>query len=101
MDNILLKLPKDYRNDIRKAIKILKDEGSLEIYIFGSLVQGNFKKNSDIDIAVKGLPKGKYFEIGGKLMMELEHNFDLIKIDDENNRFADYIKKNEELIRVA
>lgn len=59
------KIPEKYHNDIDKAIKILKDEGCNEIYLFGSLVNGDFHENSDIDFAVNGLPEKKYFKVMG------------------------------------
>jgi predicted nucleotidyltransferase len=55
----------------------LRKEGCKEIYLFGSLVHGDFPDKSDIDLAVKGLEKRHYFKILGKLMMALEHSVDL------------------------
>ena len=97
----LNKLPLDYINDVNKAVNILKSAGCSEIYIFGSLVSGLYKKTSDIDLAVKGLPKKIFFKISGKLMMELEHRFDLVELDDEDNNFSKFILENEVFIRVA
>lgn len=34
----------------------LKSLGAKRVIIFGSLIEGGFKLNSDIDIAVEGLP---------------------------------------------
>ena len=45
---------------------------------------------SDIDIAVKGIPSGSYFEIYAKLMMQLHHPVDLIPLE-RDNRFGDKI----------
>ena len=98
---IIDELPDSYRKDIRKAIEILLTEGCTEVYLFGSLARGEFDENSDIDLAVKGLPRGKYFEVGGKLMMHLHHGIDIIKIDDDHSRFAKIIKSRNNLIRVA
>ena len=35
-----------------------KENGANEVFIFGSIANGKFNENSDIDIAVKGI-KGK------------------------------------------
>ena len=35
--------------------QILKENGAKEVFIFGSLANGKFNENSDIDIAVKGM----------------------------------------------
>ncbi len=94
------KLPDGYRNDIETAINILTGEGCKEIYLFGSLVNGDNTDKSDIDLAVTGLRKGDFFEIFGKLMMSLEHPVDLINLEKEN-RFVTMLKRKGELYRVA
>jgi predicted nucleotidyltransferase len=86
-------LPEKYQKDIDKAIQILKNEGCNEIFIFGSLVTGALHENSDIDFAVNGLPEDKYFKVMGKLMLELENSFDLIDLDEKDNRFVQVISK--------
>jgi len=101
MNEFVKSLPEDFQEDIFKAIDLLKKEGCTEIFIFGSLANGFFYENSDIDFAVRGLESGKYFEIGGKLMFLLKHDFHLIKLDDPQSQFAQFIEKNEGMIRVA
>lgn len=81
MDPIMDRIPEKYQSDINKAIAILKQEGCTDIYIFGSLVNGNFNEESDIDFAVTGLPDKKYFKVMGKLMLALENPFDLIDLE--------------------
>jgi len=92
-------IPEKYHNDIDKAIKILKDEGCNEIYLFGSLVNGNIRENSDIDFAVNGLPENRYFKVMGRMMMELKNSFDLIDLDEKDNPFTKTITKGE-LVRI-
>ncbi len=101
LNEFINKLPERYKTDIEKAACILKAAGCSEVYIFGSLTDKNFNAESDIDIAVKGMPKELFFQIGGRLMIELDHRFDLIEIDNPNSRFAKHIINNGELIRVA
>ena len=56
-------LPEEFKEDIKKAVSILKEAGCSEIYIFGSLAEGkDVLLTSDIDLAVKGLPNAKYFK---------------------------------------
>ena len=93
------KIPKTYQNDIKKAITILTERGCKEIYLFGSLVHGDYTDRSDIDIAVTGIPKGDFFEIFGELMMSLDHPVDLINLE-KRTRFVDLLKTKGELIRV-
>ena len=93
-------IPDEYMNDINKAVDILYKEGCKDVYLFGSLVKGRATTSSDIDIAVKLCPEGKYFNIFGKLMMELDHPVDFIVLD-ERDDFANFIEGNGELIHVS
>lgn len=100
MDN-LKTLPISFQNDIEKATKILKENGATEVYIFGSIANGKFNENSDIDIAVKGIKAEEFYKIASILMFELENEFDLIDLDDNNNRFAQMILKVGGLLKVG
>ena len=94
-------IPKQFKDDLEKAIKILKDAGCTEIYLFGSLIEE--KKNnskSDIDIAVKGLPKSDFFSIYGELLTTLHHSVDLVGLDYEMP-FSQLLNKRGKLERVA
>ena len=93
-------VPLDYRRDLRVAVDLLKELGCGEIYLFGSLVDGDLHPNSDIDIAVRGCPTDKFYYAVGKLVMELEHSVDLIDLD-RTSRFTDAIETSGSLIRVA
>jgi predicted nucleotidyltransferase len=93
-------LPDDYKSDIEKAIHILTSEGCNEIFLFGSLVNGNTSPKSDIDLAVKGLNDRVFFEVLGKLLVTLDHPVDLLSLEDES-RFVNLLKKRGELVRVA
>ena len=93
-------IPDEYIDDINKAVNILNNEGCKDVYLFGSLVKGKATTLSDIDIAVRICPDGKYFNILGKLMMELNHPVDFIVLD-ERDDFANFIKDNGELVYVS
>jgi predicted nucleotidyltransferase len=98
--NRIEKVPESHRRDIETAVTILKREGCKEIYLFGSLVHGDFSDASDIDLAVKGLQKKKYFKILGKLMMALDHSVDLINLE-KKDRFSALLIKKGSLLRVV
>lgn len=85
MEDIIKKVPKKYREDVQRGIDILKEAGCKEVYLFGSLINGNEREGSDIDIAVRGCPTGMYFHILGKLMYELNHPVDLINLDEKDD----------------
>jgi predicted nucleotidyltransferase len=97
---LIERLPADYRSDIEKAIHILTAEGCNEIYLFGSLANGQTSPKSDIDLAVKGLKDNIFFEVLGKLLVTLDHPVDLLSLEDENRLIA-LLRKRGELLRVA
>ncbi len=101
MENNLINLPYSYQLDIKKAIKILKENGAKEVYIFGSLANGKFNENSDIDIAVKGLNSKDFYRVASILMFELENEFDLIDLDDKENRFSQMLLNVGGLLKVG
>lgn len=70
---------------------ILVEEFSVKkIILFGSILEkGCFKEDSDIDIAVEGLSKDKYFIALGRLMMESPFDIDLKPVED----VSDLLKK--------
>ena len=94
-------LPYSYQEDIKKAIQILKDNGATEIFIFGSIAKGNINENSDIDIAIKGIHAKDFYRVASVLMFELENKFDLIDLDDKENRFSQMLLKVGGLLQVG
>ena len=100
MKNRVNEIPPGYREDIEKAVKILRNVGCKEIYLFGSLAEGNVKEGSDIDFAVRGCPSGMFFHVLGRLMLELEHLIDLVDLDRDDD-FSRYLEKEGSLIHVS
>lgn len=101
MPDKLKNLPLSYQEDIKKAINILKSNGAKEVFIFGSLANGKFNENSDIDIAVRGLPTNEFYKIASTLLFELENEMDLIDLDDTENRFTQMLLKVGGLLKVG
>jgi len=101
VSNVINTFPEKFRTDIEKATEILKKYGCSEIYIFGSIANGKFDEYSDIDIAVKGLNARVYFKVLAEMERVLFSEVDLIVLDDERDRFAQFILKEEELIKVG
>ncbi len=96
----LKEVPVSHRRDLQEAITILKEEGCGEIYLFGSLVNGDHSEKSDIDLAVRGLQKRKYFRALGRLMLKLDHHVDLVNLE-KRDRFSTLLLEKRELVRVA
>lgn len=101
MQQKLKKLPNSYQEDIKKATEILKQNGATEVFIFGSIANGRFNENSDIDIAVRGLKQKDFYKVASILMFELENEFDLIDLDDKENRFSQMLLKVGGLLKVG
>jgi predicted nucleotidyltransferase len=57
-------LVKQARQDLQKITEMLVREfNAKKIILFGSLIQGNFNQDSDIDLAVAGISPSDYFHI--------------------------------------
>ena len=82
------KIPENYQNDIIKARNLLKNEGCKSVFLFGSMVTGNFHENSDIDIGIIGLPPRKFFRVYASLDRETTNKIDLVDFDLRNDFFA-------------
>lgn len=100
MSEILLRLPEEFQKDIYSAIEILKNAGCKEIFIFGSLVSGTYREDSDIDIAIKGCLPENFFALLGQLLTTLSRPVDLINLDRED-AFSKYLEKAGDLHRVS
>jgi predicted nucleotidyltransferase len=85
---------------IEEAAAALKAVGAREVYVFGSAAKGKLRENSDVDIAVSGLPPEVFFPAMGKASRALGRPVDLIDLD-EDNPFTRYLKEEGELRRVG
>ena len=74
----------DIKRDVEAAVKILREAGAREVFIFGSVGYGTERPDSDLDLAVKGLPQEKFFEAMGTMAFELSRTFDLVDLDERN-----------------
>ena len=101
MNEKLKNLPNSFQEDIKKAVEILKEHGAKEVYVFGSIANGKFNENSDIDIAIKGISEEEFYKVASVLMFELENEIDLIDLDDKEDRFSQMILKTGGLLKVG
>lgn len=95
-----IKIPEAFRSDIERAVKILKDGGCREVFLFGSLVDGSSRPDSDIDLAVRGCPAGEFLRMYGELMWGLEHKFDLVDLD-VSHPFTKHLIQEGEMLRLG
>lgn len=88
------------QQDIELAIKILQEAGAQEVFIFGSASRGTERPESDVDLAVRGLPAERFYEAVGKVILSISRPFDLIDLD-ERSEFTEYLERKGGLKRVA
>jgi predicted nucleotidyltransferase len=93
-------VPLAAQSDLKRAVDILKQEGCSEVFLFGSLATGGARADSDIDLAVRGCPTGRFFHLLGRLLLELEREVDLVRLDDADP-FAQHLLQDELLVRLA
>ncbi len=93
-------VPDIVQEDIHRAVRILREGGGSEIYLFGSGAKGQMTETSDLDIAIRGCPPGRFFYLLGKLLWEMDHSVDLVNLDTED-AFGQYLQKEGGLIRIG
>ena len=84
---------------IHEVAKLLKAAGAKEVYLFGSAASGSLQDDSDVDMAVAGLPPEKYFRVISDSQRLLGRPLDLIDLD-EPNPFTRYLTQEGELRQV-
>jgi predicted nucleotidyltransferase len=95
-----LDIPQKYRKDIEIAVNLLKNEGCQSIYLFGSLVTGKNHEESDIDIGIKGLPEGKFFEICARVYFSIDNDIDIVDFDN-NADFYNLLNRQGEMVEIG
>jgi predicted nucleotidyltransferase len=93
-------LTEDLAERIKKAAEALRAAGAREVYVFGSVARGKIRGNSDVDMAVSGLPPEVFFRAMALAHDALGRPLDLIDLD-EDNPFTRYLKEKGELRSVG
>jgi predicted nucleotidyltransferase len=93
-------LSEPYQSDVQRAVRILKEAGCTDVFLFGSAAAAEVSDQSDIDLAVRGCPGGQFFYLLGRLLLELDRPVDLVNLD-RDDAFARYLEREGELHRVA
>jgi predicted nucleotidyltransferase len=95
-----LDIPQKYRQDIDNAASLLKNEGCEAVFLFGSLVTGKIREESDIDMGIKGLPREKFLHLYSKLYFDFDNKIDLVDFD-ENNDFYSLLDNLGEVVQIG
>lgn len=98
--NEKVRFPEPYQKSIRRAVEILCEAGCTDIFLFGSLATGESGDRSDIDLAVRGCPKGEFFRLLGQLLLELDYPVDLVDLD-RHDAFAHYLEQEGGLLQIG
>jgi predicted nucleotidyltransferase len=85
---------------VAKAAKLLIRLGASEVFVFGSAVKGQLRPNSDIDMAVSGLPAIVYFSAVSQASDLIGRPVGLVDLDDDSG-LVRYLRGSGELVRVA
>lgn len=93
-------MDKAIESEVKKAASILLREGAKEVFLFGSSAHGKQRPESDLDLAVRGLPPERFFAAMSAVMFAISRPFDLVDLDEENP-FTRYLETEGELLRVA
>jgi predicted nucleotidyltransferase len=96
VDPVHPKIPKK----AKIAADLLIARGATEVYLFGSHAEGRARPDSDIDLAIRGLPMANYFEVLGELFMKLKEEFDVVDLDSDDP-YARFLETHGTMIRVA
>jgi predicted nucleotidyltransferase len=89
----------DLQEKIREAAAALKAAGAKEVYVFGSAAKGTLRQDSDVDLAVSGLPPERFFRAMGKAGDLLRRPLHLIDLD-EDSLFVRFLREENELVSV-
>ena len=84
------RLEADAQEDARAVAAMLRrDFGATRVILFGSLARGGFHAESDIDLAVAGVPVNRWFEAYAAANRLARHYrwVELFPLEDLNERF--------------
>lgn len=88
------------REAVLLAANLLRSMGASQVFVFGSFVRGELRPDSDIDIAVSGLPANVYFSAVSKASDVLGRPVDLLDLDDDTP-LVRHLLGSGELVRVG
>ena len=88
------------KDAMEATVRLLREMGASQVYLYGSAARGELRPDSDIDMAVSGLPARLYFSAISKASDILGRDLDLLDLDDETP-WTRRLRASGELIRVG
>ena len=71
------------RDRLQAAVSMLRERyGVTEVTLFGSVAAGETSGDSDLDLAVRGLPRERYFEALADVMELTRAPVDLVRLEE-------------------
>ena len=70
------------KNAVLATADLLRSMGATQVYLFGSATKGGLRPDSDVDVAVRGLPPEVYFSAVSKAADLLGRPVDVVDLDD-------------------
>lgn len=87
------------RDALLVAADVLRSMGASEVFVFGSLLRADLRPDSDVDMAVSGLPARAYFAAVSRASDILGRPVDLLDLDDDTP-IVRHLLGSGELVRV-
>lgn len=87
-------------HSIDQIAAVLKSSGAKTVYLFGSAARGSMRDESDLDLAVSGLPPENFFKALSAVSTLVDRSIHLIDLD-EVTPFTQYLIEEGELQRVG
>jgi predicted nucleotidyltransferase len=81
------------------AAKLLRSMGAAQVFVFGSFVRGELRLDSDVDMAVSGLPAKVYFSAVSRVSDLVGRPVELSDLDD-GTPLVRHLLGSGELVRV-
>lgn len=75
-----------------QAREILRRRGATQIFVFGSVANHTTTPESDLDLAVSGLPHSEYFPALGELFASLPVDVDLVRLEEAPDSLRDRVE---------
>lgn len=85
---------------IREAAALLIRRGATAVYVFGSATTNRLRDDSDIDMAVEGLPAAVFFRAMAEASRIVGRPVDLVALD-RGDGIGDALRRSGGLARVA
>ncbi|HAW49436.1 TPA: hypothetical protein DCX16_00565 [bacterium] len=92
------KISPEIMEDLEKIKSILCHYGATKIILYGSLVRGDYKADSDIDMCYEGLPDENYFRAMAECIMNTRKRVSILDFESIKGYLKQRISKEGKLL---